>query len=97
MYYSYEDISSDDWEALAVWAHREGDISSEMCEQLKCNKRRRFRAVMKVHENSETETGEYCLAATYSRKKKSIEVGAFFFGGCFFFGLVCLLDKKLQS
>ena len=96
MYYSYEDISADDWEALAVWAQREGDISVEMCEQLKCNKRRRFRAVMKVHENSDTESGEYCLAATYSRKKQMIEVGAFFSVGTFSLASFACLIKSFK-
>jgi len=96
VYYSYEDVSSDDWEALAVWAHREGDMPLEVCEELKASKRRRFRAVMKMHENGSAHSGEYCLVATYSRKKKAIEVGAFFSVGAFSLSAFACLIKSFK-
>ena len=49
-----------------------------------------------MHENSQTESGEYCLAATYSRKKKAIEVGAFFSIGSFSLASFACLIKSFK-
>jgi|TARA_R100000149_G_C5873253_1_gene137046 hypothetical protein len=82
VYYSYEEITAEDWEEFAEWAYAENCISLEELDSLLGTKRYRFRAVLRCHENVR-DSDDYCLFATYSRKSKVIQIGSFFTIGRF--------------
>lgn len=98
MYYSYEEVTSEDWEDFAGWAYAENSIGPEELESLLDTKRYRFRAIKRCHENNKNSDcdQDYCLVATYSRKSKVIEVGSFFSIGKFSLSAFSCLIKSFK-
>jgi hypothetical protein len=96
VYYSYEEITAEDWEEFAEWAYAENCISLEELDSLLDTKRYRFRAVLRCHENVK-DSDDYCLFVTYSRKSKVIEIGSFFTIGRFSPSLLKNMKFKSQA
>ncbi|MEC7115155.1 MAG: hypothetical protein VXW76_01135 [Actinomycetota bacterium] len=95
MYYSYEEVTAEDWEDFAEWAYAENCIDLKELDALLSTKRYRFRAVLRCHENVK-EHDDYCLAATYSRKSKVIDIGSFFSIGKFSVPAFACLIKSFK-